>query len=489
MSSRQGMERPGESGSSRVRALWASLRQKLSLGGLRKIDLAKATPLQRRLAIGAAGLVVLAAACVLYLNQHSLYTVEVGGDVIGVARSKSAVVSMINDLSAELSQGWDRKVWLDGNVTYRRVSSRGLSPDDPEALKSKLNRYLPLMTNAYVIMVDGRSVVGLVDQAAAQGVIDKIKNTYQQSLTAKGAEVVTVKIEQQVTVKESACKVSDLRSAADAEQILLKGTDRIVTATVQRGESLWVIAQRANMSVDELIKANPDVKPSQIQPGQKINLVKADPYVTLYSVERRTYTESIPYSVQTKQDGSLWPWVRKVEQAGKSGQRQRTVEITRENGTEVDSKTIESTVLSQPITEIAVVGTKQIPDRGTGSFVWPTMGVITSRFGYRSHEYHTGLDIGAPIGTAVLAADSGTVVYAAYQGGLGRHIIVDHGGGHVTTTYGHLSVISVKVGDTVEKGQMIGRVGSTGRSTGPHLHFEVRVDGTAVNPLNYYPQN
>ncbi|MGE5561003.1 MAG: peptidoglycan DD-metalloendopeptidase family protein [Chloroflexota bacterium] len=468
---------------------WTGIKRKLMNIDVRRIDIRHMTPFQRRLASGTLALLLLAAAFGFYLSRTSLYTVEVGGDVIGVAKSKAAVVAMIDQLSAEISQGWDREVWLDGNVTYRRVRDRGLTPDDPEALKSKLNRYLPLMTNAFVITVDGRPAVGLVDKDTAQGIIDEIKDTYRQGLTAKGADVVLVKIEQRVEVKQSACKVSDLRSAEDAKQILLRGTDRIVTATVQRGDSMWLIAQRANMPVDDLIKANPDVKPSQIQPGQKINLVKADPYVTLYSVERRTYTEAIPYAVQTKKDDSLWPWVRKVEQKGKSGQRQRVVEITRENGIEVSTKTIETKTLSTPVTEIAVVGTKQIPDRGTGTFVWPTMGVITSRFGYRGREYHTGLDIGAPLGTAVLAADSGTVVDAGWHGNLGRYVLIDHGGGHIKTTYAHMSSIAVAIGDTVEKGQLIGRVGNTGRSTGPHLHFEVRVDGKAVNPLNYYPND
>lgn len=484
MGSNPNLQRPGHSGLLRAKHLWSGLMQRI-----RQFNPKQLSPVQRRLAIGAAALLITLTIVGVYVNQHTLCTVEVGGDVIGVAHSKAAVTSLIRELSAELSQAWQREVWLDSRVTYRRVRDRGLAPDDPEALKSKLERYLPLMTNAYVITVDGNPVVGLVDKAAAQGVIDGIKSAYEQNLTAKGAQVVLVKIEQRVEVKQMPCKVADLRSPEDAKEILLRGTDRIVTTTVQRGESLWLIAQRANMSVEDLIKANPDVKPTQIQPGQKINLVKADPYVTLYSVERRTYTEAIPYAVQTKEDSSLWPWVRRVLQPGRSGQRQRVVEITRKNGAEVSAKTIETKVISEPVTEIAVVGTKQIPDRGTGSFVWPTMGVITSRFGYRRSGYHSGIDIGAPIGTPVLAADSGMVVDAGWHGNLGRYVMIDHGGGRTKTIYGHLSSIAVKTGDTVEKGQLIGRVGNTGRSTGPHLHFEVRVNDKAVNPLNFYPQN
>lgn len=457
-------------------------------GRVRRFDYRRLKPFQRRLVAGTLALLLLGGSLLVYRQATSLYTVEIGGDVIGVARSKRAVTALIDSLSAEMSNGATRRVWLDGDITYRRIHDRSLQPDDPEALKSKLSRYLPLMTEAWVVMVNENPVVGLATKEEATGIIEDIKNAYQQTLTAKGAEVMTIRLQQTVEVKKSACKVADLRAADDAKQILLRGTDRLVSTTVQRGDTFVAIAKRAGVSVDQLLKANPEVKPSALKPGQEINLVKSDPYVNLVSVERRTFTQVIPYSTVTTKDSNLWPWVRKVTQQGKSGQLQRTVEITRQDGKEVSSKNLETTVLSQPVTELAVVGTKQIPDRGTGSFVWPTLGTITSRFGYRHSGFHSGLDIGAPTGTSVLAADSGMVTAAGWSGNLGRRIVIDHGGGKMTTTYAHLSSILVKVGDTIDKGQLIGRVGNTGRSTGPHLHFEVRVNGKAINPLNYYPQ-
>ena len=121
---------------------------------------------------------------------------------------------------------------------------------------------------------------------------------------------------------------------------------------------------------------------------------------------------------------------------------------------------------------------------GTGQFTWPVPGRthISSHFGPRGGGFHGGIDIPAPNGTAVVASDSGTVLTVGWRGGFGNTITISHGNGLVTL-YAHLSTMSVSVGDSVSRGQRIGGVGSTGNSTGPHLHFEIRVNGTSVNPL------
>ena len=122
----------------------------------------------------------------------------------------------------------------------------------------------------------------------------------------------------------------------------------------------------------------------------------------------------------------------------------------------------------------------------TSGWTWPTSGPVTSGFGYRWGRMHEGIDIGAPEGTPIYAATSGTVSYAGVMGGYGNIVLIDHGGG-VTTAYAHQSSIHVGVGTSVGAGQQIGAVGSTGASTGPHLHFEVRVGGSPHDPMGYLP--
>lgn len=130
----------------------------------------------------------------------------------------------------------------------------------------------------------------------------------------------------------------------------------------------------------------------------------------------------------------------------------------------------------------------------TTGFIRPLAGPITSPFGYRTHpifntrKFHSGIDIGAPMNTPIKASNSGKVIMAGWYGGYGKVVIIDHGvvrGQPITTLYGHMNSISVSQGQFVKQGQVIGKVGTTGYSTGPHCHFEVRVKGQPRNPLNY----
>lgn len=128
--------------------------------------------------------------------------------------------------------------------------------------------------------------------------------------------------------------------------------------------------------------------------------------------------------------------------------------------------------------------------RGTGRMILPCVGELTSGFGFRLHpllgyqRFHSGIDLGADYGSVIHAADRGTVIYAGWYGGYGNAVIIDHGTG-ITTLYGHTSELYVTEGQTVQQGQPIAAVGSTGLSTGPHLHFEVRENGEPVDPMTY----
>ncbi|MBW4676620.1 MAG: peptidoglycan DD-metalloendopeptidase family protein [Desmonostoc geniculatum HA4340-LM1] len=164
-----------------------------------------------------------------------------------------------------------------------------------------------------------------------------------------------------------------------------------------------------------------------------------------------------------------------------------------QNQLERESKNLE-VLIQQKVAEAAAQAKANsrtsIIIQGTGMFTYPSDAATSSPFGWRMHpvlgyrRFHAGLDFAASYGSTIRAADSGTVIFAGWYGGYGRAVIIDHGKG-ITTLYGHSSELHVTEGQAVERGQAIAAVGSTGLSTGPHLHFEVRRNGSPVNPADY----
>jgi murein DD-endopeptidase MepM/ murein hydrolase activator NlpD len=150
---------------------------------------------------------------------------------------------------------------------------------------------------------------------------------------------------------------------------------------------------------------------------------------------------------------------------------------------EVESLAAQSAALA------AAIQSAQSGSTGSGApsasgFIWPVNGVVVSGFGMRWGRMHEGIDIAAGSGTPIWAAAAGTVIHAGWLGGYGNLVVVDHGNG-LATAYAHASAILVAVGQHVSQGETVSLVGSTGNSSGPHLHFEVRVNGVAVDPLLY----
>ena len=174
-----------------------------------------------------------------------------------------------------------------------------------------------------------------------------------------------------------------------------------------------------------------------------------------------------------------------------SQKKQKELETIQGSRSELEKALNELEETSKQIeAEIRQYQEKNQTNLGTGKYIWPVRGQVVQNFGWRMHpilhkrQFHTGLDIAVDYGTPIMAADSGIVIFAAYNGGYGKMLLIDHGSGF-STLYGHTSVLLVDKGQTVVKGQIVAKVGTTGLSTGPHLHFEIRKNGTPVNPRDY----
>ena len=228
---------------------------------------------------------------------------------------------------------------------------------------------------------------------------------------------------------------------------------------VQEGETLWDIARRYRTDVNAIASANGLYEVDYIRPGQVLEVPDR------------------PGVVHTVQAGeTLWEISRIY---GVS-----VAAIQEANGLESADRLLPSTRLfipgvSGPVLERLVVG-----GRLQRAFSWPARDRISSRFGWRWGRLHEGIDIAVPAGTPVRAAAPGRVVFAGWGGGYGYLVSIDHGSG-VVTRYAHNSRLAVRVGQRVARGQIIAYSGSTGNSTGPHVHFEIRFRGRPVDPLRY----
>ena len=166
----------------------------------------------------------------------------------------------------------------------------------------------------------------------------------------------------------------------------------------------------------------------------------------------------------------------------KVAQQQALIEQMKYDKATIDRQQDESRAASERITRMLQrSGLRNLPVQGSGAMIWPLAGSITSDFGWR---FHSGIDIGGDYGDPIYAAQAGTVEYAGWISGYGNAVIINHGGG-ISTLYGHCQSLEVSTGQSVAQGELIAECGSTGNSTGPHCHFEVRVNGEPVNPLAY----
>jgi len=257
------------------------------------------------------------------------------------------------------------------------------------------------------------------------------------------------------------------------------GKIKTVEYTVTKGDSLWNIAQKFDIKMHEIISINQLDNITQLSVGQKLDIPTSEGAVASGQETKPTVSgtqEEKPKDIiHTVQKGeTLWGISRKYQVNIQS--------ITSSNRISESSRLIVGQKLTIPNVRNSSISAR--------SFIWPLNGLITSQFGMRTlggrRDYHTGIDIDGNTGDSIRVVESGKVSFSGYINGYGNIVIVEHTGGY-STVYAHNSSNLVREGQSVNKGDIIARLGATGNSTGSHLHFEIREDGKPVNPLIYLP--
>lgn len=342
----------------------------------------------------------------------------------------------------------------------------------------------------WLVSIGGELVLAVETEDDAKAVFEGLKSYY----ITDNSQVNEIAFGQEIEFKEYNYKKSGgepawVMSVDEAINYIIKGTAESKNYIVQGGDTVWDIAIKNGITPVELEQMNPGITSSSLKIGSTLNLYELKPLVTITTTETVVDTEIVPYETTYEETSDMYRGQFKVKTAGVCGSQQVTSKIVKQNGVIIASNILEEKVLTQPQNQISAKGIAAIPaytGSGDGILRAPMEHIeVSSPFGAsRGYRRHAGVDLRNPKGTAIGSATDGVVIFAGYSGSYGNIIKVDHGEG-LQTYYAHCDSIYVSVGETVVKGQTIGTVGRTGNATGNILHFEVRVNGVAKNPMNY----
>lgn len=432
-------------------------------------------------------------ACTFSLSTS--YAVVIDGKTMGQISSATALNQAMAAAKEKAQQESGMEIASSYNTVETKINhSLFASKMDNQELAALLDEKVEWLAPGATLSVNnGEYQFAVATEEEGQKVLDQLKEEATANLG--DAVVKSVDFQEEVSLEAGNVKVSEIQSSNEILDEIKAGKEEVKTHVVEEGESFWMIANNNDLSVDELQKLNSDIVPEKLQIGQEISLTKLEPLVSVVVTKEVTVEETIAHSTEYKDTSKLLKGESKVVTKGSDGKKKVTYEVKEANGATLEKEVVKEVVVAEPVTEVVNKGTGsiQISSRsassysgGNGTLSWPlSNNKITSPYGTRSRGFHSGIDLVAKTGTPVYASAGGKVVLSSWYYGYGNCIVVDHGNG-LKTRYAHLSGFNVKVGDTVSRGQQIGRSGNTGNSTGPHLHFEVIVNGSTKNPVNYF---
>ena len=369
---------------------------------------------------------------------------------------------------------------LPANITYSLGYVRRDNLLDPAIAEEALFAQVGEVSSQYIISVDGQPVGANPSKTALELLKQRLLSAQVGADENAQAEFV-----QDVTIEQANVPDSYASSIAEIEQALSGERSAMQVYAVQQGDTLSQIAERNGMTLQQVQGLNPHIDPDRIHIGEQITIAGSKPMLSVKKTTVLEYTQPIAYETEVQYSDEMYKNESKIITEGQNGQASVVANVVSVDGVEQERIIQSWDVIQQPQSEVKLVGTKALPTKAAkGYFIQPFRGILTSRFGARSRGYHTGVDWAGAYGSPVVAADGGTVIQAGWNGGYGYCVTIDHGNG-LSTLYAHNSSLLVKVGQKVAQGEQIAKLGSTGNSTGPHCHWEVRVNGKAVNPMGY----
>jgi murein DD-endopeptidase MepM/ murein hydrolase activator NlpD len=366
---------------------------------------------------------------------------------------KAAVDARIAALQAEISASKQQEGVLTSQLSAV-VAELGAAQDAVEEAQSSLG---VLETE---LAVETARLTKLTAQLERQTLrLERLQAQYERSVAILESRVRAIYIEEPLDMLSFLVSASSFDDVIDNVEFLSRigAQDRRIARQVESAKRLAASERRATASTRKLTAATVSV-------------------ISARTDEARSVRDRLAVSRDTLSAA------RGLKQSAVANSRESREEYL----AEVDALAAQSATLAAAIrdSQAQAAGSSGTGSPSASGFIWPVDGVVVSGFGMRWGRMHEGIDIAASSGTPIRAAAGGTIIHAGWLGGYGNLVVVDHGNG-LATAYAHASSILVAVGQQVSQGQTVSLVGSTGHSSGPHLHFEVRVNGVAVDPLLY----
>ncbi|MCA1054913.1 M23 family metallopeptidase [Rossellomorea aquimaris] len=436
---------------------------------------------------------------------QTIYHVYINSHYVGAVTDQDQVKDMLEkrlknaqEDHKEYEMTWNNDItYIPENVFSAKINNR-------EVLNN-VSKSMAVEADAYALFVDDKPVAYVKDKEEAEKALKKVKLNYVSedelnelearksdadstlpALKENETRLLDVSFEENVKTEEAQVDPKEILSADEAVKLLLKGSLEEKKYKVEEGDVLGSIAQDHKLTTAELLKLNPELdEEGALKIGSELNVTVNKPYVHTIVKKEVNKIEKVAYDKEVIEDSSMNKGDTKVKQEGVDGEKSVTFTATEVNGSQTEKDIKEEKELKKPVKYIVIKGTKETPSRGSGSFAWPTNGgYISSKQGQRWGKMHKGIDIARPSNKTIKSVDNGVVVSAGWDdGGYGNKVVIDHQNGY-KTIYAHLSSISVSAGQTIGRGEKIGIMGSTGESTGVHLHIEVYKNGSLINPLD-----
>ena len=451
---------------------------------------------------------------------NEFYQVYLGGQKIGLIYSKDELYNLIDKEQEGIKKKYNvDKVYPPEGLDVEKVLTYKTNLKTAEQIYNEINDIDPFTIEGYEVTVkkdDKKNKFYILhkedlDTAVRNTVLSFIKeeeydnylNGVEKGNDEEGRSITDIYFESDISIKKTYISTEEkiITDEDTLKMYFLFGTTNLTgTYKVKADDTIESIAYNNKLGVEDFLVANPDIKGENalLAVGQEVTVAAIEPVSNIIVESFETEMQKVEYDTEIEYDNKLSVEETYVKQEGSNGLSKVVYATKESNGVILDSQMVSEDVITEPTKKIVVAGAKGVYYVGNSTYwVWPTSKPyrISSCYSYRNHpirgqyHFHAALDITGTMSKNIYAIQSGTVISAfndnGYHQGAGNNVKIEHANNYVSQ-YMHLAKSLVKVGDHVEKGQLIGIMGRTGSATGVHLDFRVFKNGNNINPFSIY---